>query len=788
MGAPPNDSPRGPLRLEDPALLRGQGHYLDDLAPAGATGAPLHAVFVRSHDAHGHLAAVDVADALEAPGVVAVLTASDLGVQPVPGHAMLAPAFARPPLATDTVHFAGEAVAVVVAESRVAAVDAAEMVVVDIDPLPPVTDLEASCAATAASGSGTVLFPGLGTNVAFEGRFGTADDPCADAPHVVEGRFVNQRVAPAPMEPDGVLAVPDGDRLLVWASTQRVHHVRDAIASSLGLDPALVRVVAPLVGGGFGGKFEPSAEAVAVAACARTLDRPVQWVQTRTENLQSMPQGRGQRQRARLAVDADGGFLGLDVDVLADAGAYPMVGAVIPNATGLMASGPYRIPLVRAAGRAAATTTSPVGAYRGAGRPEATAMLERLVDVAARRLAIDPVELRRRNLLEVGDYPYTTPTGMTYDSGDPRRCLDEACARIDYDALRARQAQRRAGTGTRHLGIGIAMWLDCTPMNRPSEYASIRIDPDASDPDGVRVLVRDGANDQGQGHRTTWAVLISAVLGLAASSVELPGGDTDEVPTGEGTGSARSLMLAGAAVDGAARQVLDQARAVAAHLLEAAPADIVVTSEGTLAVVGSPSAEVSWARVARAAADPSLPDDVRSVVPEGHLGAAVESSQPGPTFPEGCHAAVVEVDAETGHVELVRFIAVDDCGRVVHPTLVAGQQHGGIVQGIGQALFEAVQHDEDGTPLSTTLLDYAVPSAPELPSIEATTIDLSSPVNPLGAKGIGQAGAIGATVAVQNAVIDAVAHLGVEHIDLPLTPERVWSALAGAGCQDRIMQ
>jgi aerobic carbon-monoxide dehydrogenase large subunit len=590
------------------------------------------------------------------------------------------------------------------------------------------------------------------------------------------------------MEPDGVLAVPDGDRLIIWSSTQRVHHVRDAVAASLGIDPTLVRVVAPLVGGGFGGKFEPSAETVVVAACARALARAVQWVQTRTENLQSMPHGRGQRQRGRLALDADGRFLGLDVDVLADAGAYPMVGAVIPNATGLMASGPYRIPAVRAAGRATATTTSPVGAYRGAGRPEATALLERLVDMAARRLSVDPVELRRRNLLEVGDYPYTTPTGMTYDIGDPRQCLEEACRRIDYDGLRALQRGRRADGANRHLGIGIAMWLDCTPMNRPSEYASLQIETDPSSPDGVRVVVRDGANDQGQGHRTTWAVLIERVLGLPASTVDLPGGDTDEVPTGEGTGSARSLMLAGAAVDAAARQVLVQAQAVAAHLLEAAPADIVVTREGALAVAGAPWAAVTWPRVVAAAGDPSLPDEVRSLLPEGRLGAAVESSQPGPTFPEGCHAAVVEVDDETGRVELVRFVAVDDCGTVVHPTLVAGQQHGGIVQGIGQALFEAVRYDGEGTPSSTTLLDYAVPSAPELPFIEASTIDLSSPVNPLGAKGIGQAGAIGATVAVQNAVVDALSHLGVEHIDLPLTPEQVWSALVDAGSQDPIMQ
>ena len=786
MSATSRAAPSPPLRLEDPELLRGRGHYLDDLAMASDSVRPLHAVFVRSHDAHGDVVGLELDEARRAEGVVAVLTASDLGLRPVPGHAMLPPAFARPPLAHDRVRFAGEAIAVVVARTRAEAVDAAEAVVVDIEPRPAVTDLEVSVVAAGADDA--VLFADHGTNLAFDGSFGSPTDPCADAVHVVAARFVNQRVAPAPMEPDGVLVVPTDGRLTVWASTQRVHHVRDAIAASLDVDPSTVRVVAPLVGGGFGGKFEPSAEAVVVAACARHLDRPVQWIQTRTENLQSMPQGRGQRQQGRLALDAEGRFAGLDVDVLADAGAYPMVGAVIPNATGLMAPGPYRIAQVRARGRATATTTSPVGAYRGAGRPEATALLERLIDMAAHRLGHDPVELRRRNLLDAADYPFTTPTGMTYDSGDPRRCLDEACDRIGYQELRTEQARRRRGGGRRHLGIGVAVWLDCTPMNRPGEYASVRIDAAPGAPAGVRVLVRDGANDQGQGHRTTWAVLVERVLGLPAASVQLPGGDTDEVPTGEGTGSARSLMLAGAAVDQASRRVLDQARAVAAHLLEAAPADIVVTDGGELAVAGSPSTAVSWAELAAAAADPTLPADVRAEVPEGALSASVESSQPGPTFPEGCHAAVVEVDVETGQVDLLRFVAVDDCGEVVHPVLVAGQQHGGIVQGIGQALFEGVRHDEDGTPLSTTFLDYAIPSAPEIPAIEASTIDIVSPVNPLGAKGIGQAGAIGATVAVQNAVVDALAHLGVDHVEMPLTPERVWQAVLEAGRQDAIMQ
>ncbi len=425
-----------------------------------------------------------------------------------------------------------------------------------------------------------------------------------------------------------------------------------------------------------------------------------------------------------------------------------------------------------------ATTTTPVGAYRGAGRPEATALLERLVDLAAAELGVDPVALRLQNLVPADGFPHTSATGMTYDSGDYARCLTEVVRAVDGDGVRREQARETSGsavTGCR-TGLGVAVWLDCTPMNRPGEHASVRIEPDG---DGVRVVVRDGANDQGQAHRTTWGLILADRLGVPLASVELEGGDTAEVPRGEGTGSARSLMLAGGAVHDAALVLLERARLVAAHELEAAPADIVAV-EGGLAVAGTPGRRVEWATIARRAGASDLPGELADQLGPDPLAVAVDHLQSGPTFPSGAHAAVVEVDTETGAVRLVRFAAVDDCGTVVNPMVVAGQQHGGIVQGIAQALFEEIRHDRDGNPTTTTFADYGIPSAAELPSLKVATIESPSPVNVLGAKGIGQSGAIGSTVAVQNAVVDALRPLGVTHVDLPLTPENVWRAIAAA--------
>lgn len=764
------------LRLEDADLLTGQARFLDDLPRPDA-----HAVFVRSTIPHGTLRAIDVEAAAALPGVLGVFTAGDLGLGRLRAHAMLDGTFDRPPLAADVVRFVGEPVAVVVATTRAVACDAAELVEIDITEQPWVADVDAALCAPAP-------FPGRADPIAFEHRLAGDDAVLRGAARVVELRSTNQRVATAPMEPDGAQAEPTpGDGVLVWASTQRVHHVRTAVAEALRLDPVRVTVRAPHVGGGFGGKFEPSPETIVVAALALRLGRSVRWVQTRRENLQTMPHGRAQRQHARLGLGPDGRFEALWAEVVNDAGAYPMVGAVIPMATMLLSPGPYRIGRVGGRGQAVCTNKAPLGAFRGAGRPEATAMLERLIDVAAAELGIDPVELRRRNLIRTAEHPFTSATGMTYDGGDYPALLQDAVARIGYAEERHEQAARRADARRPWRGIGVAMWMDCTPMNRPAEHASIDVQPDPDGPAGLRVLVRDGANDQGQAHRTTWALLINAATGVPVDAVRLGLGDTDHVPSGEGTGSARSTMLAGGAVAAAAAVVAEQARHLGAHLLEAA-ADDVVLGPGGAAVRGTPARAVTWATLARAATHPEqVPGALarriaadRGCLPTGGLGAAVDFEQPGPTFPSGCHAAVVDVDRETGRVQLRRFVAVDDCGTVVNATVVEGQQHGGIAQGIAQALFEEMVYDADGNPLTSTFAEYAVPSAAELPGLDVTVRPTPSPVNALGVRGIGQAGAIGSTVAVQNAVVDALAHLGVRHIDLPLTPERVWRSIEAA--------
>ncbi len=632
-----------------------------------------------------------------------------------------------------------------------------------------------------------MLFPGHGSNRALEVRLGSGGDPLAGAEVVVRGRFVNQRVSAAPMETNGALAVPDpaGGPLTVWASTQRVHQLRDELARVLGVEPPLVRVVTPQVGGGFGAKYDAAPEAAVVAAMARRLGRPVVWYETRTESMQSLFHGRGQVQYAELGLRRDGTFVGLRARLVADAGAYPMIGALIPSATLRMLAGPYGIARIDGEAVAVATNTTPVGAYRGAGRPEACALLERIIDMAAAELCTDPVQLRRRNLLRPEEFPFTTATGMVYDVGEYRRSLDGALAAIGYDAMRREQDARRrqpltgGGDGRRQLGIGVAMWLDATPLNRPGEYAAVEVA--ARPPGGVDVAVRAGTTDQGQGHATTWGLILSEILGVPLESVRLAPSDTATVPKGEGTGSARSLQVTGSAVDRAGRRLLDQARLVAAHLLEAAPADVVVTGEGRLGVAGTPTRSVSWADVAALAADPAeLPAEVAAHLSARGLFAESDEDNEGPTFPSGTHAAVVEVDLETGKVEILRFVAVDDCGRVINPVTVAGQQQGGIAQGMGQALYERIAYDGAGNPLTSTLADYAVPSAADLPALEVHTIETPTPRNPLGAKGIGQGGAVGATPAVQNAVVDALSHLGVRHIDLPLSPQRVWEAISVA--------
>ncbi len=753
------------LRTEDPGLLRGEALFVDDLPCEGA----LWAVFVRSPYAHARVGGVDASEAAGMPGVAGVFTARDLDVDTGPsvGEAEGGSEedeaeesyFARPLLAHALVRFAGEPVAVVLAASREEAVDAAEAVLVDYDPLPAVTDPEAALAPGAP-----LLFPEHGSNVATER---TGGDPAAldEAEVVVRCRFVNQRVAPVPMEPNGALVAPDAEGLLAWLPVQIPFSAREEVASATGLAEASIRVVVPAVGGGFGAKAEASPEQLAVAVLANRLRRPVRWMETRSENLVAMTHGRAQVQEVAIGATRDGTVVGLELRVVGDMGAYPQ-NTWLPSLTRQMAVGTYRIPKVRTTTASVVTNTTPVAAYRGAGRPEATALLERAMDVLAAELGIDPVELRRRNLIANDAFPYRTPTGLTYDVGDYGLALDVALRLAGYDGLREEQAARRDRGDRQQLGIGVACYVEITGWQ--GEFGSVEIHPNGT------ATVLTGTTPHGQGHETAWAQIVAGTLGVPFDSVRVVHSDTAAVPRGKGTGGSRSLQIGGSAVLRAGEEVVEQARRVAGHLLEAAPEDVVQFDDGRFGVAGAPDTGLSWADLARA---------VEAGLPEGMpaaLAAGADFRQQGNTFPFGAHVSVVDVDVETGQVSPIRHVAVDDCGRILNPMLVDGQVHGGIGQGLAQALYEEVGYDEDGNPTTASLLTYAMPSAADLPSFEAAHTETPTPLNPLGAKGIGESATIGSTPAVQNAVVDAVAHLGVRHIDLPLTPERVWRAIRAA--------
>src|SRR5215216_2889542 len=745
------------LRREDPPLVTGAAHYSDDLVFPGT----LHAVFVRAPLAHGRIVGVDGSLAAGLPGVAGVFGAADLDLPPMPAGDAPA-AMARPVLAVDVVRFQGEAVAVVVAETRAQALDAAEAVEVDYEPLPVVTDPEAALAADAPR-----LFADAG-NLARERRWPEPSRALEGAEVVVRGRFMNQRVAPAPLEPNAAVAVPDGDGLILYAPCQAPFWVRDTVAEVLGMDLERVRVVVPTVGGAFGARIVTYPEQVAVAALARRLGRPVRYVESRSETMLAMTHGRAQVQEVELAATRDGRITGLRARLVGDGGAYPAEAASMPSSTRYMASGVYRIAQIEVAWACAATNTTPVAAYRGAGRPEATAMVERAVDLLAARLRMDPVELRRRNLIPARAFPYTTATRARYDSGDYEGALDRVLEAAGYEALRAEQAGRRERGDIRQLGIGLSVYVEVTGGG--SEYGEVVVEADG------RVTVRTGVSPHGQGHETAFARLISTTLGVGADQVTVVHSDTAALPRGDGTMASRSLQIGGSAVVQAATQVLDKATALAAHLLEAPVEDVALFPGEGLGVAGAPETALTWAELAAAAADPAR----RPPGMDSDLEAAVDFELERSTFPFGAHLAVCEVDTETGLVRLLRHVAVDDSGRILNPALAEGQVHGGIAQGVAQALFEEVRYDGDGNCLNGSLASYAMPAATDLPAFETQRTETPTPLNPLGAKGIGESGTVGATPAVQNAVVDAVAHLGVTHIDMPLTPERVWQAIRAA--------
>lgn len=763
-------------RVEDPDMLTGAARYVADLSIDGC----LAAAFVRSPHAHAVVGAVDTSAARAAPGVVGVLTAADLDIEPLGGFAEVNRACRRPALADGKVRFVGEAVAVVVAETDAAAADAAELVVVDYEPLEAVVSAEAALAEGAP-----LQFEELGTNLVAGMTDPPGADPLAGAAHVVRAQLENQRVAVLPMEGDAVAAVPGngGDHeLTVYVSTQMPHAYAGVLARTFGIDPQAVRVVAPHVGGAFGGKVGLGAEHAAVIAAARGLGRPVRWVQSRSENLVGMPHGRGQVQWVEMGFDARLRVTGLRCRVLGDAGAYGgFGGALAMGPTRMMATGVYDIPAVRYDVAVAVTNTTPMGAFRGAGRPEAAELLERIMDIAADELGVDPVDLRRRNLRPRFTEPVTTSIGTTYDTGDYEHALDEVLRLAGYRELRAEQERRRAAGDRVQLGIGVSVYVEVTAGGGAKELGAVEVHPDGG------ATIRVGTSAHGQGHATSFSMIVSDTLGIPMERIRFVQSDTALVPRGGGTGGSRSLQIGGSAVLRAAEEVLEQGRSLAAAELEAAVDDVVLHEDGRLGVAGVPSRALSWAElVARARPAGSGAGPGAEPAGAGVLAAELDFDQGAATFPFGAHVSVVEVDAETGRVRPVRHVAVDDCGRVLNPALVAGQQHGGIAQGMAQALWEEVRFDAAGNPLTGTLADYAMPSAAELPAFEAANTETPTFRNPLGAKGIGESGTIGATPAVHNAVVDALSHMGVRHVAMPCTPERVWRAirLAGEGAAD----
>ncbi len=759
-------------RREDPRLITGASTYTGDVVLPGMH----HVVFVRSPHPHARIRGIDASAARRRPGVVAVVTGEDLrdSCGPVPvdeastegGQGETTIGRKHYPLSIGRVRYVGEAVAAVVATSEAAAVDAAGEVEVDWEPLPAVADVLAAL----RPGAPQVHDDAPG-NVEHEKRIrtGDPDQAFARAARVVRQRVVSQRLCGVPLEPRATVAAPDPTTggLVVWATTQAPHGMRNGLASLLGLAQNQVRVIAPEVGGGFGVKFGVYPEDAALAALAWRLRLPLRWVETRVEHMVATTHGRAHVTDLEAAAEADGTITAIRVHVTADVGAYPIY-TFIPDLALMMGVGVYRIAHVDLRSTCVFTNTTPVAAYRGAGRPEGCYYIERLVDLVAQELGLPPEAVRRRNFIPPDAFPYTTPTGQRYDSGEYDRALTRALAVARYDALRAEQAVRRARGDRTLLGIGLACYVEMCGFG-PFESAVVRVEPSGT------VTAFTGTSAHGQGHETAFAQIIADHLGVPFEQVVVRHGDTATTPMGNGTGGSRSLAVGGSAILRAALKVQEQARAIAAHALEAAREDIVLT-DGRYHVRGAPSRGLALAQIAARAYGADLPPGIDS-----GLEATDFFRPPQLLYPFGAHVAVVEVDAETGAVRVRDFVSVDDCGVRVSPVLVAGQVHGGLAQGIAQALLEEVVYGPDGQLVTGSLMDYAVPRADDLPAFVTDQTVTPTPVNPLGAKGIGEAATIGSTPAVVNAVVDALRPFGVQHIDMPLRPERVWRAIQEHG-------
>jgi len=767
-------------RREDPRLVSGHGRYTDDLTRSGL----VHAVFVRSPYAHARIKSIDVTDATKAPGVVAVLTARDFeGV--ILGPMGAAPGLApdkkvpeRFPLAKDEVHYQGDPVAMVVAETKAQAADAAQLIEVDYEQLPAVSDLEAALQPGSAKARSE-----LPDNVCWDLTlvpWDATNDAFGKAEVVVKERIYQQRLAPVPMETRAVMAEWarfDG-QLTVWMSTQNPHLIRLPMALTLGLGEHKVRVISHDVGGGFGSKIDPYPEDFLVAAAAKKLDRPVKWNETRTESMQNAYAGRGQYYDVEVAAKKDGTLLGMRVTQTLDVGGYAMGFCTFMVIALIVSGGAYKWPAISARSIGLFTNKVPTDAYRGAGRPEATHLVERMMDKLAAEIEMDPAELRRKNFVQPGEFPFTQNFGFVIDSGDYDKALTKAMELAGYQDLRERQAQLRSQG--RYLGIGLSTWIELCGFGPAAamapatgglgltESSQIRFHPTGS----VNVYV--GTHSHGQGHDTTFSQIVADQLGVPYESVELHHGDTAEGPGfGFGTYGSRSLAVGGMAIYMSCQKIVEKAKKVAAHVLEAAEEDIVF-DQGRFYVKGSPDKSKVMGEIAFASFGP-LPPGL-----EQGLEATSYFDPPNLVWPFGTHLCVVEVDPDTGHVDIQKYVAVDDCGVIINPMIVDGQLHGGVAQAIGQALYEEMVYDDSGQLKSATFLDYAMPSANEIPEMVLDKTVTPSPTNAMGVKGIGEAGTIAASAAIINAICDALRPLGIDHVDMPATPDRLWKQIQEA--------
>ncbi|GAB4438396.1 MAG: molybdopterin-dependent oxidoreductase [Chloroflexi bacterium OHK40] len=766
-------------RREDPRLITGRGNYVDDVKLPGMQ----RVFFVRSPHAHARIVSIDTAAAEAHPGVMKVFTAKNLPATPVPCGVTIPNIGQKTPgytmIASDRVRYVGQIVAAVVASDLGTARDAAEKINVEYETLPVVVDAE-----KATEDGAPLVHDEIANNTSFVWRLdgGDIDAAFGEADVVVKQRLVNQRLIPNAIEPRAVVGRFDRvtGEMTLWDTNQNPHIIRLLISLLTGLPESKLRVIAPDVGGGFGSKIFLYAEQLLVTAIAQDLQVPIKWAESRSENYLSTAHGRDHITYAEMAFKKDGKLLGLKVKTYANMGAYLSTFApLIPtNLYGTLLSGVYDLPALSCEVHGVLTNTVPVDAYRGAGRPEASYLLERLMDLAATELGIDPAEIRRRNFIK-GEFPHRVITGMNYDSGDYEGNLNKALQQFDYTGWRAKQAEARARG--KYIGIGLGCYIEACGI-APSkivgtvwgggvglwESSTIRFHPTG------KVTIYTGAHSHGQGHETTFSQLAADALGVPFENIEIVHGDTGQVQFGMGTYGSRSLAVGGTSIVKSAEKLIEKGKKIAAHLLEANPADIEFKS-GNFSVKGSPDRSKSIGEVALAAYVPhNYPDDL-----EPGFEAQTFHDPSNFTFPAGTYMAVVEVDPETGKVTPLAFYCMDDCGNVLNPLIAEGQVHGGVAQGIGQALYEYAVYDENGQLVTGTMMDYAVPKASQVPPVTTGFAPVPSPSNPMGVKGIGEAGTIGSTPAIANAVMDALSPMGIRHIDLPLTPQNVWKAIQG---------